>query len=266
MRTSLSWLSKGQAYWQSDDKKRAQECYLKAVETNGYDGHAYACLADCYHALHKDDEKAFHCWLKSAELGYEPSYYMVGLSYLDGFGTERNAEEAGKWLDAAAIRADNPRAQVMMGQAYETGDLGVAKDLNKAFKRYMKAASKHNDPEAQFLVGYAYSQGLGIACKRLEAIRWYTKASAQGHDGATWNLLVTHSHTAIELADLLLRSPEFHDEASNYITAQMGLEIALVSRTTCLPVELVLIIFHFAYNLDPASIRLQPIRQVLAEY
>ena len=52
--------------------------------------------------------------LQTINRGVESAMHMVGLSYLDGYGTERDEGEARKWL-ALAAQAGYPPSVEMMG-------------------------------------------------------------------------------------------------------------------------------------------------------
>ena len=49
--------------------------------------------------------------------------------------------------------------------------------------RFRKAAEQGN-AKAQFNLGECYVHGTGVARNEVEAVKWYRKAAAQGHDRA----------------------------------------------------------------------------------
>jgi TPR repeat protein len=49
----------------------------------------------------QSDEAGFDWWLKSANLGYAPAQFSIGVSYIGGIGVNKDLNEAKKWLEKA---------------------------------------------------------------------------------------------------------------------------------------------------------------------
>jgi len=74
---------------------------------------------------------------QAAELGNPWAQLYYGERLKNGFGAERNPDEAVKWLRKAAGQKC-PEAFYQLGACYENGE-GVERDLNKAENWYRKA-------------------------------------------------------------------------------------------------------------------------------
>ena len=79
---------------------------------------------------------------KSAELGNAWAQVYYGERLRNGFGAERNMDEALKWLRKAA-KKKCPEAYCQLGSCYENGE-GVDRDLDEAEKWYGKALNDAN--------------------------------------------------------------------------------------------------------------------------
>ena len=79
-----------------------------------------------------------------------------------------------------------------LGQAYENGQGGLAKDEAQAVSWYQKAAEKGN-VDAQARLGEMYHFGLGgLAKDDAEAVSWYQKAAEHGNADA-----VSYTHLTL---------------------------------------------------------------------
>ncbi len=72
------------------------------------------------------------------------------------------------------------------GVMYETGR-GVMVDYNQALKWFTKAAAQGNS-FAQYKLGRIYERGLGVKKDLVEAYHWYWLSSQQGDEEATESL------------------------------------------------------------------------------
>ena len=80
------------------DISKAISLYTKAAELGS--GSAMFNLAFLYQYEEgwKDASKAFEWYLKSSKAGFSPSYTRTGFNYMDGFGIQRNINEAIYWF------------------------------------------------------------------------------------------------------------------------------------------------------------------------
>lgn len=117
--------------------------------------------------------------------------YLLGLSYMNGYGVKKNPLKAVIHFTRAA-KLGHSGAQTNLGLSYIYGE-GVEKNLEKAMKYLTKAADNSN-PEAQYNLGYLYSQHPEFP-NNLEQFAHYTKLAAnQGLPGGQYNLGVCYEH------------------------------------------------------------------------
>ena len=72
-------------------------------------------------------------------------------------------------------------AQHELGEAFQTGKLGLAKDPVAAVKWFRQAAAQNYAP-AQNCLGVCYERGDGVPKHEVEAYHWYLLAAAQGDE------------------------------------------------------------------------------------
>jgi TPR repeat protein len=119
----------------------------------------------------KDPTKAFHWYRKAAERGYATAQYQLGLIYLLGRGTARNAEEAKKWFLKASDWYHKVGNQGGAWAAFRAGDMhrlgrGLARDREEAKKWWHKAIAAYElhaeqgDVTAQHRLGYIFRNSL----------------------------------------------------------------------------------------------------------
>ena len=75
----------------------------------------------------------------------------------------------------------------MLGAMYLTGDSGVDKDLDKAFK-WVREAARQGDADSMHHLGLFYSKGDGVARSFKKAAYWLRKAAERGIVDAQFNL------------------------------------------------------------------------------
>ena len=126
---------------------------------------------------HKDNQKAFYWFRKSAEKGNIDAQYRLGVMYSDGKGVEINFEKGFYWYQKSAEQGHH-KAQNNLGLLYYYGT-GVEKDYKKAFHWFQKSAEQEN-PEAQFQLGDMYEHGVEVSQNFDKAFYWYTKAIQKG--------------------------------------------------------------------------------------
>lgn len=125
---------------------------------------------------------------RSAELGYAPAQFRIGLAYLTGEGVTQDAEKAARWFEKALRQAEKDAhqgdvsAKILIGEACKKG-VFVKKDITKAFAWYMSAAEQGN-AGAQFEVAQAYVTGEGVDRDWEKAAHWYEEAAKQGDKNA----------------------------------------------------------------------------------
>lgn len=126
------------------------------------------------------------------KVGQACEVYAVGNTVVSGLPPEQvTAVIAGyiatvspanaRFLGDVKKRAEqgDSRVQFLLGRAYENGWWDIPKDLNEAWKWYLRASAKEH-AEAQYKVGLMYVHGLGVPQSNSEAYMWFTLATSQG--------------------------------------------------------------------------------------
>ena len=121
------------------------------------------------HVVPQDKSHSENLLLQSAEQGYAPAEYRVGMVFYP-----KDIPKAEKWLLAAASHG-NAEAQLWLGGAYEQHRFGIT-DLQEAAKWYRKSAEQ-GQPDAQVSLGMMYEQGDGVPQDYVAAAGWYRKAA-----------------------------------------------------------------------------------------
>lgn len=121
---------------------------------------------------------------QKAEQGSVEAQFNLGLAYYDGENTEKDNEEAVKWLQLAAEKGHS-RAQNAMGVCCRNG-IGILKDQKESLK-WFQLAAKQGLASAQYNLGLYYDKSYGELDDQ-EAVKWYRLAAEQGHADAQFKL------------------------------------------------------------------------------
>ena len=154
---------------------------------------------------------------ESAELGYAPAQYNLGLMYLTGDRVDLSYDKAFDWFSKAADQG-NSDALYQLGGLYEWGN-GVPESVEKAIWYYDRAKELENiraavslnliqasmkpadgsidpdlrvlmkgaergDPGSQYSLGVVFEQGVLAPKNDSEATRWYLLAAYNGSEEA----------------------------------------------------------------------------------
>lgn len=112
--------------------------------------------------------------------------YVMGILYQSDKGKLRDDAEAAKWLQKSSDD-HYPAAMRELSQLYRDG-VGVAKDSARALT-LLRAAASAGDANAQTDLGQNFDDGtLGLARDPAQAEAWYGRAAAQGGIVAQVNL------------------------------------------------------------------------------
>lgn len=142
----------------------------------------------------KDAAKAFEWFQKAAAQGNARAQYDLGLIYHHGEGVSKNAGKAMEWYQKAAAQG-YANAQYNLGVMYGDGDV-IPKDAAKSAEWHQKAA-ENGLAIAQFRLGEMYSFGEGIPKDINKALEWYQKAAAQGDADALYKLSQAYAYGAV---------------------------------------------------------------------
>jgi hypothetical protein len=204
------------AFWISGEGPRQIEVDRIAAEAGNIDAQFYMGMAyQTGRGVPRDDRQALAWFEKAAKGGQKEA-----IQQLNSGGKFNNASSGTPELpDLIAAEAGNIDAQFRLGIAYATGR-GVPRDDRQAIAWFEKAATGGHQgavqqlnsfgkssialsrtPElpdlsaadagnidAQFRVGIAYATGRGVPRDDPQAIAWFRKAAAGGHQGAKLQL------------------------------------------------------------------------------
>ena len=179
---------------------RAQELYEKGdydLAHSIFYEHATKPVAQYYlgymnlygQGVEKSIHKAFDWYKKSADQGYPPAQYNLGV-LLSKEDTRESLEEAFKYFRAAA-KQGMAKAQGKIGNMYERG-VGVEKNLSKAYY-WQKKAADSGIAKAQFNTAIYYEIGQGTEKSPYKAIKYYRMAAANGISVSMLNLGVIYA-------------------------------------------------------------------------
>ena len=128
-----------------------------------------------------------------AESGDVRAQYDLAVRYRIGKGTPIDKRQAFRWYQTAA---DNGHTDAMcaLAGAYRTGDLGLQKDMNRAYELYTKAEQKGNRKAVTGLgklgvdLGDMYYKGIGVPQDYSAAMDWYFFGAKKGNAAAMCSL------------------------------------------------------------------------------
>lgn len=132
-------------------------------------------------------EEAREIWQQLADRGNTTAMINLASLFQQGKGVEEDPGHALKYIIDAAELGD-PRAQYELGIEYEKGII-VERDIEKATNWLLKSA-KQGDQDGQFAYAMMLATGFGegperiTEKQRLEAIKWFKKATDNGHPDA----------------------------------------------------------------------------------
>lgn len=125
----------------------------------------------------KNEEEALK-WIRKAADKVVNAQYWYGRMLLEGRGAERNPQEGREWMEKAA-ESGMTEAQLAYGHLLITGTGGV-KDHPEALQWYKKAAEAGN-VDAMFSIGAMYGGGHEVPEDLVLARSWFQQAAEGGH-------------------------------------------------------------------------------------
>jgi TPR repeat protein len=136
-------------------EKKASKADLDALQKLNSDAErgdpdAQSRLAEIYYRV-EDYKSALSWFRKSAGQGYAPGEYNLGVMYMEGSGTAKNADEAAKWFLKAAEQRHLTAMNNLAG-AYFYGR-GVPQDLVATYMWLSIAASLGDENSKKNLAG-----------------------------------------------------------------------------------------------------------------
>lgn len=151
--------------------------------------------------VERDTEKAFEWAFKSANQGVSGAQFNLALMYRLGDGTLVNAVEAVNWTLKAAMQG-HAGAQYNLGVWSGTGEMGVTKSQEDAFKWYLLAAKQGNQ-NAQVIVGGRYHMGQGVNKDAIKGHVWLSQGDSNLATRIKTQFMEKMSDMDLEKADIL---------------------------------------------------------------
>ena len=157
------------------------------ISTEKKDGASYIDLAQTY-SREGNEEKAFECYMKAAEMDYTDAYYNVANAYLNGEGVERNFGKAFEWFQKAVDSGDN-YAKLKLAECYKRG-AGCERNYAAAMALYQQVACDKSLRRysfvdvAEYEIGNMYLKGLGVEIDLRKAYDYFKLAASHDNRAA----------------------------------------------------------------------------------
>lgn len=150
--------------------------------------HLYGLLLSDKNLKIQDSTKSFEYVKRAADKGHPIAKSNLANWYRNGFGVEKNCEEAVKlYKEGLAINFDRSIKGLGDMYYYDLECNNIEQDYKKALEYYEMAADQDNI-YAQYSLGYMYQYGKGVKKDLDEALVWYTR-SADGDNIDAFNNL-----------------------------------------------------------------------------
>ncbi len=169
-----------------DRTDEATQLY-EEISTEKNDGASYVDLAQTY-SREGNEEKAFECYMKAAEIGYTDAYYNVANAYLNGEGVERDFDKAFEWFQKAVDSGDT-YAKLKLAECYKRG-AGCERDYAAAMALYQQVAGDKSLKRysfvdvAEYEIGNMYLKGLGVEVDLSKAYDYFKRAASHDNRAA----------------------------------------------------------------------------------
>jgi TPR repeat protein len=147
----------------------------------------------------EDYATAVSLYSPRAAAGDAEAQCRMGLMARFGWGMEKDAAVAARWLKQAAIQ-NHAEAQAELGTMYRLGR-GVPEDAKEA-ARWLTAAAEGGVGMAQLASGRMYRDGIGVRRDLVEAYAWFSAAGSNGvMDGLAYRDEIAKEMTAEDVAE-----------------------------------------------------------------
>ena len=113
-----------------------------------------------------------------SEQGHANASRYLSLCYENGYGVEKNEQEARRYLQLAADQGDSEAQRLLAATSSKNEEaVAAAKELDKLIK-----AAKRGNLEAQYKLACCYAKGEGVEKNEKETFKWYKKAADNSSD------------------------------------------------------------------------------------
>lgn len=159
------------------------------------------------------EESVFDEFLAAAKEGHVVAQREVGVRYSKGIGVAKNLNSAFKWFKQAAKSGD-VAAMVALGNCYKNGE-GASVDAARAAGWYETAAEK-GDPIGKFEWGCCLEAGEGVKKDEARAEGLFKIAAEKGHPAAHTKLGLMSKNNAGVAASWFYKAAKLHDAEGQY--------------------------------------------------
>ena len=128
-----------------------------------------------------DIKRAVELYTKAADKGDSYALNNLGVCYLTGDGTQKNAHKAVYYFEKA-VKAGDDFAMINLADCYSIGN-GIRKNDKKAFDLYKQAADKGNIAGIKAVADILY-KGIGVKQDFSEAMKFYKMAADRGDESS----------------------------------------------------------------------------------
>jgi len=184
----------GEFYLRKDNLPEAAQYLDAALQSNALDADIWAARARLKFKQN-DRVGSTAAYTEAAELGDTGAMLRLVYIYMENFeGSVMNSSDglaARRWAQLATAYNDDPTGQVLMGMIYEIG-YGGEKIPEEALRFYSRAAAQ-GDGDGQARLGLMLWEGRGTAANRDKAVELWQAAAANDHAWAQ-QLLASHPH------------------------------------------------------------------------
>ncbi|AFI03928.1 tetratricopeptide repeat protein [Helicobacter cetorum] len=192
-----AYFDKSATYWQKVGEMGEFIGYFNAGRL--YESAGAMAGKDKIKGVKINEQKAFECFLKAANMGDTKSCLKVGVAYYDGNGVEKDYTKAFEYFHEVIKKENNEKekakikkvfyttadiladAHIFLGRMYASG-FGVEEDHNKAYEHFLEGAQAEVGKHQK---AFAYS---GIALMyhlreddEFKALPYYQKAASLGN-------------------------------------------------------------------------------------
>ena len=154
-----------EAYWET------RKLFLRAYEIED--------VQEKLEQIHEQQARLATCFDRLIELGENSNpeiWFAIGDAFNQGYGTERNREEALRWYQRAA-EAEHTRSMVRIGSILRHPD---TPESHAAAVAWFRKAADLGDSYGMVCLGFAYRDGHGVPSDEAVAVKWFSKAVEAG--------------------------------------------------------------------------------------
>jgi len=189
---AATWYFKSFQQGNSDSEFQLAKIYLEdsTNENNSYGGYLLwesaengSAAAQYYFATNfaSDIIQWYEYTRKSAEQGYAPAEYEIGVCYKIGRLLEENQDTAKYWIERSAKQGYS-MAQYVMGNILRE-DTRIESNERLSAYYYLESA-KQGYPAAQLNLGICYYNGTGLLTNKKKSAYWIRQAWINGEERA----------------------------------------------------------------------------------